>query len=122
MSRSSSAIRQVKVAVSGLIIGLAVGVHPSYAAGLTAGDVLKEMPANEFVVYVAGMIEGFAYARFRKDTLEAGERVETGMQCIRDWYLTNPEIMLTVEDAFRQYEQHSPSVVLAAMLKRECGE
>ncbi|MCR5858278.1 hypothetical protein [Mesorhizobium sp. J428] len=105
-----------------MVVSAVLGVQPSYAASLTAGDILKEMPANEFVVYVAGMVEGFAYARFRKDSIEAGRTVETGMRCIRDFYLTNPKIILMIEDAFRLHAQHAPSVVLAAMLKKECGE
>ena len=122
MLRKSLIAKRTKAFLSGMVITAALGIQPSYAAGLTAGDVLKEMPTNEFVVYVAGMVEGFAYARFRKDSIEAGRKVETGMQCFRDFYLTNPKIILMIEDAFRQHAQHSPSVVLAAMLKKECGE
>lgn len=80
------------------------------------------MPNREFVVYISGMIDGFAYSRFRKDSLAAGERVETGMECIYGWFYNNPGITLTIEDAFRQYSEHGPSTVLGAMLKKECGE
>lgn len=122
MSGVVTLIRTVRSGLSGLIVFAVVGVQPSHAAGLTAGDIVKNMQPNELVHYVSGMIEGFAYARFRKDSIEAGHKVETGMQCIRDWYLSNPRTMVTISDAFRQHEQHAPSVVLAAMIKKECGE
>lgn len=89
---------------------------------LNAATVLKEMPPNELVVYVAGIVEGLAYARFRYDTIAAGQKVETGMNCIRNWYHGNPQVILTIEQAFRKYGEHSPWVVVAAMVKQECGE
>ena len=122
MLRNSLAIRRIKAIVTCVVVSAVVGVSPSQAAGLTAGDLLKQMQSKDLVYYVSGMVEGFAYARFRKDTIAAGEKVESGMQCIRDWYLNTPRIILTIEDAFRQYADHQPSVILAALIKKECGE
>ena len=89
---------------------------------LTAGVVLEKMPSNEFVVYVAGIVEGLAYARFRKDTVAAGKKVEKGMSCIRNWYHGNDNAILNIESAFRKYKQYAPWIVIAAMVKKECGE
>jgi len=114
--------RNIKARISTFMLAVIVGASPSYAAGVTAGDILREMPDREFIVYISGMVEGFAYSRFRKDTLEAGERTETGMECIYDWFFNNPGVTLTIEDAFQQHSEHGPSTVLGAMLKQECGE
>ena len=89
---------------------------------VTAGKVLEELPPNEFVWYVGGIVEGLAYARFRKDTVAAGERVVAGSDCIRDWFHGNNDIILTISATFRQYSNHTPWVVIAAMVKQECGE
>lgn len=80
------------------------------------------MPANELAVYIAGIIEGLAYARFRYDTLKAGRNDETGMTCIRRWYYDDTKSLLTIEDAFRRYKDQLPWVVVALMVKKECGE
>lgn len=122
MSGVGTVKRGVKAGLSGVLFFLATGVHPAYATDMTAGVVLREMPSNEFVVYVAGIVEGLAYARFRKDSVAAGRKIEDGMQCIRDWYHNNPESILKVEEAFRQHDKYPPWVVLAAMIKKECGE
>jgi len=89
---------------------------------LTAATVLKEMPPNEFAVYIAGIVEGLAYARFRKDSAAAGQKDEAGMTCIRRWYFDDPQIALTIGNAFRKYGEHYPWVVVAALVKQECGE
>lgn len=122
MSKINRIARNLNIRISTFSLAVIAGATPSYAAGMTAGDVLREMPNREFVVYISGMIDGFAYSRFRKDSLEAGERVETGMECIYGWFYNNPGITLRIEDAFRQYSEHGPSTVLGAMLKKECGE
>lgn len=80
------------------------------------------MPSGEFVAFVTGIVEGMAYARFRKDSLAAGQKVETGMQCIRTWFHSDPKIIVTVQDTFRKYADYAPWVVLGVMAKKECGE
>ena len=89
---------------------------------VTAGKVLEELESNEFVWFIGGIVEGLAYARFRKDTIEAGERVVTGSDCIRDWFHGNNEIILTITSTFKEYSDYTPWVVVAAMVKQECGE
>lgn len=121
MSGVRTVIRQSKAAITASIISLATGAQAT-ATDLTAGVILKEMPSKEFVAYVTGMVEGMAYGRFRKDTLAAGQKVETGMQCIRDWFHGDAKTILAVEDAFRKYADYTPWVVLGAMVKKECGE
>ncbi|WP_425088867.1 hypothetical protein [Stappia sp.] len=107
--------------VGGMVLSTAPGAQAEEEY-VTAGKVLKELPPNEFVWFVGGIVEGLAYARFRKDTVAAGERVTTGSNCIRDWFHGNNQIILKISNTFRKYEEHTPWVVIAAMVKKECGE
>lgn len=122
MSSIKAAIRKSKVTVTGAIISLVTGAQVS-ATDMTAGVILKEMPAGERAAYVMGIIEGFAYARFRKDTAAAGVKDEIGMKCIYDWFYADAQASLQRIDAtFEKYANHFPSTLLAAMIKKECGE
>ena len=90
---------------------------------MTAGVIMEKMKAGERALYVVGLIDGLAYARFRKDSAAAGSKVESGMACIYDWfYKDGVSAMDRIEAAFRSYSTQFPSVVMAAILKKECGE
>jgi hypothetical protein len=90
---------------------------------MTAEVVLNEMPVRERYAYVAGIVEGLAYARFRKDSLEAGSKVETGLRCIKNWFYNGEsKTMLEIQDSFAAYPNLPPVVIVAAMTKTECGE
>ena len=51
------------------------------AQALTADDVLNKMNADQRFGYIAGVVEGLAYARWAKDRPDS-----TGMNCIYNWY------------------------------------
>jgi len=90
---------------------------------MTAEVVLKEMPVRERYALVAGIVEGLAYARFRKDTIDAGSKIETGLKCIKDWfYGDSTKTMQDIEAAFAANGNYPPVVVVAVMAKKECGE
>ena len=88
---------------------------------MTAGVVVRNMSSERFVAYVTGMIEGLAYARFRRDSEAAGGNAEEGMTCMRSWYLDDPDVFLTIDATFRDFADYPPAVVIAAMLEKECG-
>lgn len=84
---------------------------------------MNEMPTRERTTYIMGIIEGMAYARFRKDTLAAGKKAEQGMKCIYDWFYADSMATLDrIERVFKANTEHYPSVLLAALIKKECGE
>jgi hypothetical protein len=115
--------QKVKTIVHGLLIGAALGIHPASATDMTAGLILEQMQPRERFTYVAGMIEGIAYARFRKDSAAAGSKDERGMSCIYDWYYEGGDsVQTTIDAAFRKYADYAPSVVVWALIKKECGE
>lgn len=109
--------------MNGALIALVVGISPATARDLNAGVLLDEMPVRERTSYVMGVVEGLAYARFRKDTLSSGEKDERGMKCIYDWFYRDSMAALDkIEAAFAQYRQHTPALVITALVRKECGE
>lgn len=90
---------------------------------MTAGLILEKMPAGERAAYILGIIEGLAYARFRKDTTAKGAKDSSGSQCIYEWfYKDSTKAFDRIDAAFRKYPEHYPSTLLAVMIKKECGE
>ncbi len=117
--------KNIRVLLSIVTLVLLVGAAAPAAAdtAMTAGVVLEEMPVRERSSYVMGIVEGLAYSRFRKDTHAAGQNDETGMKCVYDWfYRDSMKSLDLIEAAFRKYSDHYPSVLLAVMIKKECGE
>lgn len=90
---------------------------------MTAEVVMQEMPTKERYAFIAGIVDGLAYARFRKDSAGTGEKVETGSKCIYEWfYAGEGKTALLIEDAFRKYPDYPPSSIVGVMAIRQCGE
>jgi len=114
--------RNSKVNFSAFMLALVTGVSPSYADATTAGG-LMEKPIAERTMYIMGVVDGLAYARFRKDTLAKGARDEAGMNCILGWFSDDSlSRLLEIERTLAAYADEYPITVLASMVKRECGE
>jgi len=106
-----------------MLLGIGSPQFASADTAMTAGVVMKDMPVRERTSFIIGVVEGLAYARFRYDSATAGHKEEGGMNCIYNWlYKDTTTTMDRIESTFRKYEQHLPSVLLAAMIKKECGE
>jgi hypothetical protein len=106
----------VRAGLSGVLFFLATGVHPAYAQQITTSGAMKEMPARERTAYILGVIDGLAYARFRKDTI-------AGMNCIYRWsQMGSLGTLLKIEKTFGRYPDQHPLVLIGAMVKKECGE
>lgn len=91
-------------------------------AAMTAGTLVDSMKPSERYTYVAGIIDGLAYARFRNDTAAKGSRFEDGMKCIYDWFFNDDQSFDTIDAAFKKYPQHLPSTLVAVLTKKACGE
>ena len=123
MHRATSAFWKVRAVIAGLMVATVMGVHPVLATDMTAGVIMKEMPVRERAAYIMGIVEGLAYARFRSDTIASGSKDEAGMQCIYRWFYEDTNASFDrIEAAFTKYAGHFPSTLLAAMIKKECGE
>ncbi|MEX0956390.1 MAG: hypothetical protein WDZ83_14420 [Rhizobiaceae bacterium] len=99
-----------------LIIGTVIGVHPVYAVDFTAGIVVTKMAERDRYPFLAGIIEGLAYARYKKD----GDSTD-GMRCIYEWFYDTKERQQEILDTFSEFADYTPAAVVAAMVKKECG-
>ncbi|MDI6029447.1 hypothetical protein QBK99_25180 [Corticibacterium sp. UT-5YL-CI-8] len=100
-------------ALSLLLAALPVAAE---ATDFTAGKVLNEMSADERAAYISGVVEGLAYARYKKDGDETG-----GMKCIYDWLYYEDTTPQDILSAFKRFPDHTPGAVMAAMVEKECG-
>ncbi len=106
-----------------VLASLGLGLSSTLAKDMTAEVVMKEMPTKERFAFVAGIVHGLAYARFRKDSAGTGEKVETGSKCIYDWFYSgDASTMLRIEKAFEQYPDYPPGSIVAVLAIKECGE
>jgi hypothetical protein len=109
--------RSAKNQVFACSIVLVVLGSTNVAHAQTAGDVLDKMPAEQQASYVAGVIEGLAYARFLRDKPD-----ETGMQCIYDWYYgSGAEKWGEIEQWFRRHADKPVGPLVHVLTERECG-
>ena len=83
---------------------------------MTAGVVMEKMPALERLAFVAGIVEGLAYARYAKD----GKKTE-GMGCVYRWFYDKKDRIDDIYQAFNRFKEHLPGAVVAAMVAKECG-
>lgn len=87
------------------------------ANDFTAEKVLNEMAVAERAGYIAGVIEGFAIARYMKD----GKKPE-GMRCIYDWYYKDKGNIRLILEAFEKYGSYTPGAIIDVLVKQKCGE
>lgn len=86
------------------------------ATDFTAGIVMEKMSPDERVVYLSGVVEGLAYARYAKD----GKKTD-GMKCIYDWFYESKGTVTKIYSAFERFSDYLPGAVVAAMVEKECG-
>ncbi len=86
------------------------------AEDFTAGTVLKNLADSERYPYVAGVVEGLAYARYQRDG-----KTTDGMGCIYDWFYERENTMLDIYAAFAKFPDFTPGAVVAALVQKECG-
>ncbi len=86
------------------------------AADFTAGVVVTKMAEADRYPFMSGIIEGLAYARYKKD----GDRTE-GMKCIYDWFYENKNRPQEILDTFGRFSDYMAGAVMAAMIEKECG-
>lgn len=83
---------------------------------MTAGSLSKNLSGKEHFAYLAGLVEGLAYARYVKDG-----KSSAGMACIYDWFYKKPDTLREIFDTFDRFPDHSPGAVMAAMTQKACG-
>jgi hypothetical protein len=86
------------------------------AEDFSAGTLMQKMPAEQRAPYIAGIIEGLAYARFTQD----GKKTD-GMKCIYDWFYKKPDNLNLIYAAMGQYPTYTPGAIIGALVKKDCG-
>ena len=84
----------------------------------SARDVLTKMSTPESTSYIAGVVEGLAFARWIQDKPD-----KTGMSCIYDWYY-GPDKEARFNRVRTWLERHPDKGVgplMYVLIKKECG-
>lgn len=99
-----------------LALPLAVLPVKAEATDLTAGVVMEKMTSEQRSSYIAGIIEGLAYARYAKNG-----KADQGMKCIYQWFYEKDGTLRKIHAAFDRFKDYLPGAVIAAMIEKECG-
>lgn len=95
---------------------VALAAVPANAQTMTAGVVMKNMPANERFSYIAGIVEGLAQARHARDGKDP-----KGSGCIYRWFYKEPGTSAKIEAAFKRYPNAMPGDVVRVLAATKCG-
>jgi len=109
-------VRKTAATVAVCLASLPFTPSQAHAQDMTAGVIMEKMPENARVPFVAGIIEGLAYARYARDNKQV-----TGMGCIYDWFYKKKDRIQDVYQAFNRFKDHTPGAIVAAMVAKECG-
>ena len=83
---------------------------------MTAGVVMKNMPANDRFSYIAGIVEGLAQARHARD----GKNPK-GSGCIYQWFYKELGTSAKIEAAFKRDPTARPGDVVRGRAATKCG-
>jgi hypothetical protein len=78
---------------------------------------MDKMEAGQRASYVAGVVEGLAYARYARD----GKKIES-MECIYDWFYEKPDTLNLIYAAFGRYPDFTPGAIIGALVNKSCGD
>jgi hypothetical protein len=103
-----------------MIIGIELAIAPfGQANALTVAEIRENLSAEEQTHYVAGVVEGLAFARWIADDRDA-----TGMNCIWSWYLGS-DTQARFNQQMTMFDRHPDqqvSTLMYALIREECGE
>ncbi len=109
-------VRKAGAALAVFLASLPFVPSQARAQDMTAGVIMEKMPQNERYPFVAGIVEGLAYARYARDNKQV-----TGMGCIYKWFYGKQDRILDVYQAFNRFKDHTPGAIVAAMVAKECN-
>lgn len=99
------------------IIAAIGSTAPTLADDFTDFDAkaVMAMPSEQRVGYLAGVIEGLAYARYVGD----GNTTE-GMSCVYDWFYDHEGQLETIHAAFERWPDYQPGAIIGLLVERAC--
>lgn len=98
------------------LCGLIILPDLAEATDFTAQKVMTEMTTAQRYSFVAGVVEGLAYARYSNDN-----KSTSGMECIYDWFYKEPQTDMLIYTAFEKYPTYPPGAIIASLLKKKCN-
>lgn len=110
-----SKLKQVSIIIFG---SLFASPAEAQQQNFDAGFVLNGMTSDQQVSYIAGVIEGLAFARWLKD-----DRAMEGMRCIYNWaYEDTSKKWDQIEAFFAKHPERKAGPLVYILIKAECGE
>ena len=106
--------------ISGIITGIGIGLScAGMASAFTVEEIRQNMTTDERTIYVTGVVEGLAFARWLSD-----DRDPAGMNCIWGWYLGDDQraVFDAQMDMFDKHPKQQVSTLMYALIREECGE
>jgi len=115
--RTVTILRQ-KFAALVFCLPIALALPPAAQGQTTmnAGVIMEKMPPNERLPFVAGIVEGLAYARYLRD-----DKQVKGINCIYAWFYDKKDRIQDIYQAFNRFKEHMPGAIVATMVAKECG-
>lgn len=114
------AARWLKLSKYQYIFAILLGVtfsNTSSAFAFTADEVVNSMSERERSVYLAGIVDGLAQARWIADRPD-----QTGMSCIYNWYYQGGDTtQATIRQWFSRHLDKEANGLLYVLVERECG-
>lgn len=83
---------------------------------LTAGVILTKLSQEERFSYVAGVVEGLAYARYFAE----GKTTES-LDCIFNWFYREDGTTEKIYAAFDRYPNQPAGALIAVLIRTKCG-
>lgn len=77
---------------------------------------MAQMEPEQRWSYIAGIVEGLAYARYIQDGQETA-----GMACINNWFYEQDGAIEQVYQAFGEFADYPPGAVMSVLLDQVCG-
>jgi hypothetical protein len=79
--------------------------------------ILGKMDIDDHYPFIAGMIEGIAYYRYK-----AGGKDSKAMNCVYDWFYEDKTALDQIYYSFGQFPDYPPASVIDALVSRKCGK
>ena len=116
-------MRTIKAVKQGVVAASIVAAVSTNCLAQTKGEqfdaekVMNKMTSAERTTYLAGVVEGLAFARYLKDGKQ-----KAGMECIYDWFYEDKTTIRAIHTAFDRFPTYPPGAIIDVMVKRKCGE
>lgn len=86
------------------------------AENLKSSDLMNNMTAEQRHWWYAGAYTTLGHA------VQINEQESGKAECVWNWYFKDPELReKQLEKSFSAYPDHSPTAIILALLKRDCG-